>query len=191
MMVGAMADDEELDPEPQPDEALGLQHYRADCQRDPGQFAQLHGRAFLILQRAGERRLNRPKRFQSTLALQDPPAAARELDPSRYLVFPVRKSPRSTIDRFYSVGQTRNNDIVIRDATVSKSHAFFENAPDGDGLVLKDSRSRNGTFVNGAKIGAEGVRVQAGDRVRFGHVELKLLDVVQLCELVRRIRSSG
>ena len=137
---GAIADDEELDPQPQPDEALGLQHYRADCQRDPGLFAQLHGRAFLILQRAGERRLNRPKRFQGTLVRDDPPAVARELDPSRYLVFPVRKSPRSTIDRFYSVGQTRNNDIVIRDATVSKSHAFFENAPDGDGLVLGERR---------------------------------------------------
>jgi pSer/pThr/pTyr-binding forkhead associated (FHA) protein len=143
------------------------------------------------LQRAGERRLNRPKRFQSTLALTEPPATARELDPSRYLVFPLRKSPRSTIDRFYSVGQTRNNDIVIRDATVSKSHAFFENAQDGSGLVLKDSRSRNGTFVNGAKVPAEGTPVKPGDRVRFGHVELKLLDADQLCELVRRSKRSG
>jgi pSer/pThr/pTyr-binding forkhead associated (FHA) protein len=118
-----------------------------------------------------------------------PPVLARELDPSRYLVFAIRKSPRSTIDRFYSVGQTRNNDIVIRDATVSKSHAFFENTPDGKGLVLKDSRSRNGTFVNAARVPAEGTRVEPGDRIRFGHVELKLVDAAQLCELVRRSKS--
>jgi hypothetical protein len=184
-----MADDEELDPEPQADEAFGLQNYRDDCARDPGAFAQLHGRAFLLLQRAGERRLTRPKRFQSTLVSTKPPMIARELDPSRYLVFPIKKSPRSTIDRFYSVGQTRNNDIVIRDATVSKSHAFFENTPDGSALVLKDSRSRNGTFVNGAKVPAEGTRVQAGDRIRFGHVELKLLDAAQLRDLVQRIKA--
>jgi pSer/pThr/pTyr-binding forkhead associated (FHA) protein len=83
---------------------------------------------------------------------------------------------RSRIERFYSIGQTRNNDIVIRDATVSKSHAYFEHTPDGAGLMLKDSRSRNGTFVNGVRVPAEGTLVQPGDRLRFGHIELKLLD---------------
>src|SRR5689334_7222803 len=127
--TGAMADedeDEELELEPQPDEASGLDVYRADCERAPDQFAQRHGRAFLLMQRAGDRRLTRPRRFSSTLVSNKPPAIARELNPSRYLVFPVRKTARSTIQRFYSVGQTRNNDIVIRDATVSKFHAFFE-----------------------------------------------------------------
>jgi pSer/pThr/pTyr-binding forkhead associated (FHA) protein len=98
------------------------------------------------------------------------PVIGRELDPSRYLVFPVRKTARSTIARFYSIGQTRNNDIVIRDATVSKSHAYFEHTPDGVGLVLRDSRSRNGTYVNGIRVPLDGTLVQAGDRLRFGHV---------------------
>jgi hypothetical protein len=188
-MVGVMGDDEEIDPEPQADEAAGLQTFQDDCDRDPEWFSQLHGRAFLLLQRAGERRLTKPRRFSSTLVSTKPPMLVRELDPSRYLVFAVKKSPRSTIDRFYSVGQTRNNDIVIRDATVSKSHAYFENTPDGTGLVLKDSRSRNGTFVNGARVPTEGTRVQPGDRIRFGHVELKLLDAAQLCDLVRRSKG--
>ena len=187
--MGVMADDEPLDPEPHADEAAGLQTFQADCERDPEWFSQLHGRAFLLLQRAGERRLTTPRRFSSTLVSTKPPMLSRELDPSRYLVFPIKKTPRSTIDRFYSVGQTRNNDIVIRDATVSKSHAFFENTPDGTGLVLKDSRSRNGTFVNGARVPAEGIQVQPGDRIRFGHIELKLLDAAALCDLVRRCKS--
>ena len=188
-----MAEDDEelLETEPQADEASGLELYRDDCERDPASFARLHGRAFLLLQRAGERRLTKPRRFSSTMVSTKPPTLARELDPSRYLVFVVRKTPRSTIARFYSVGQTRNNDIVIRDATVSKAHAYFEDAPDGTGLVLKDSRSRNGTFVNGLRVTADGTAVKPGDRVRFGHIELKFLDAAQLCELVRKAKASG
>jgi hypothetical protein len=183
-----MDDEEQVEPEPLPDEVCGLDTYRDDCDRDPQFFGQKHGQAFLLLQRAGERRLTKPRRFHNTMVSVKPPTFVRELDPSRYLVFPVKKTPRSTIARFYSVGQTRNNDIVIRDATVSKSHAYFEHTPDGTGLVLKDARSRNGTFVNGVRVPTDGTVVQPNDRIRFGHVELKLLDVAGLCDLVRRSR---
>jgi hypothetical protein len=185
-----MDQDELLEPDPLPDEVYGLETYRDDCHRDAKLFSELHGRAFLLLQRAGDRRLTAPKRFHNTMVSTKPPAAVRELDPSRYLVFPVKKTGRSTIERFYSIGQTRNNDVVIRDATISKSHAYFENTPDGAGLVLRDSRSRNGTFVNGVRVPAEGTLVQAGDRIRFGHVELKLLDAAGLCDLVKRSKSA-
>lgn len=183
-------DDELLETEPQPDEASSLEPYRNDSERDPETFARMHGYAFLLMQRAGERRLTKPRRFSSTMVSTKPPTLARELDPSRYLVFSVRKTKRSTIARFYSVGQTRNNDIVIRDATVSKAHAYFEDAPDGSGLLLKDSRSRNGTFVNGHRVTADGTAVKPGDRVRFGNIELKFLDAVQLRELCRKTRQG-
>ena len=174
----------------QPDEAFHLEAFKGERNLDFEVFAKLHGRAFLLMQRAaGGERLHPPARPSRTLLTEEPDERT-DLPPSKYLVFPVRKTERSLIQRFYSVGQTRNNDIVIRDATVSKSHAFFENSADGSGLVLKDSRSRNGTFVNGAKVPAEGTRVQPGDRIRFGHVELKLLDAAQLCDLVRRSRSA-
>ena len=118
-----------------------------------------------------------------------PPDATRERSPSQYLVYPIRKTERSLIARFYSVGQTRNNDLVIRDVTVSKFHAFFQDDDGGHGFVLLDARSTNGTFVNERKVPRQGqgtpIKVRSGDKVRFGGVELSFLDAQELCELVR------
>ena len=185
-----MADeDDELDTEPAPDEAHRLDAFRVECQRDLAAFSKLHGRAFLLLRRSGEKPLNRPTRPGRTLVQSAPPEATRELSPSQYLVFPIRKTERSIIARFYSVGQTRNNDVVIRDVTVSKFHAFFQDADDGKAFVLLDARSTNGTFVNEARVPRQGVGnpipVRSGDKVRFGGVELSFLSAQELCELVR------
>jgi pSer/pThr/pTyr-binding forkhead associated (FHA) protein len=181
--------DDELDTEPAPDEAHRLDAFRVECQRDLRAFSRLHGRAFLLLRRGGEKPLNRPTRPTRTLVTSLPPEPSRELSPSQYLVFPIRKTERSIIARFYSVGQTRNNDVVIRDVTVSKFHAFFQDADDGEGFVLLDARSTNGTFVNEKRVPRQGlgnpVPVRTGDTVRFGGVELNFVTAQELCELVR------
>jgi hypothetical protein len=182
-------EDDELDTEPAPDEAHRLDAFRVECQRDLTAFSRLHGRAFLLLRRGGDKPLNRPTRPGRTLVQSTPPESSRELAPSQYLVFPIRKTERSIIARFYSVGQTRNNDVVIRDVTVSKFHAFFQDADDGKGFVLLDARSTNGTFVNEGRVPRQGlgnpVPVRSGDRVRFGGVELSFLTAQELCDLVR------
>ena len=182
-------EDDELDTEPAPDEAHRLDAFRVECQRDMAGFCRLHGRAFLLLRRSGDKPLNRPTRPGRTLVQSTPPESTRELSPSQYLVFPIRKTERSIIARFYSVGQTRNNDVVIRDVTVSKFHAFFQDAEDGKGFVLLDARSTNGTFVNEERVPRQGlgtpVPVRSGDKVRFGGVELSFMTAQELCELVR------
>ena len=189
----AEEDDDELDTEPAPDEAHRLDAFRMECQRDMSAFCRLHGRAFLLLRRGGDKPLNRPTRPGRTLVQSTPPEATRELSPSQYLVFPIRKTERSIIARFYSVGQTRNNDVVIRDVTVSKFHAFFQDAEDGKGFVLLDARSTNGTFVNEARVPRQGlgtpVPVRSGDKVRFGGVELSFMTAADLCALVRSVSS--
>jgi pSer/pThr/pTyr-binding forkhead associated (FHA) protein len=182
--------DDELDTEPAPDEAHRVDAFRLECQRDMAAFKKLHGRAFLLLRRGGDKALNRPTRPGiRTLVQSTPPDATRELAPSQYLVFPIRKTERSIIARFYSVGQTRNNDVVVRDVTVSKFHAFFQDADDGEGFVLLDARSTNGTFVNDRRVPRQGigdpVKVRSGDKVRFGSVELSFMSAEELCELVR------
>ena len=185
----AELEDDDLDPVQAPDEAHRLDAFRTECQRDLGAFSRLHGRAFLLLRRSGDKPLNRPTRPGRTLVQSTPPEATRELAPSQYLVFPIRKTERSIIARFYSVGQTRNNDVVVRDVTVSKFHAFFQDAEDGKGFVLLDARSTNGTFVNERRVPRQGmgapVPVRSGDKVRFGAVELSFLTAEELCELVR------
>jgi hypothetical protein len=55
---------------------------------------------------------------------------------------------------------------VISSPTVSRKHA--EIRVDGNRVFIKDLGSRNGTFVNGRKIGSEEVELQGGDTVQFG-----------------------
>lgn len=180
-------EDDELE-KMQPDEAFRLEAFKGERNLSLEAFEKLHGRAFLLMQRAGSKRLHMPSRPTRTL-LTDPEVPERSnLPPSKFLVFPVRKTERSLIARFYSVGQTRNNDIVIRDVSVSKSHAFFQDDDQG-GFTLQDARSTNGTFVNGKRVPRSGVgapvAVRAGDLVRFGTVELSFIDARSFRDLIR------
>jgi pSer/pThr/pTyr-binding forkhead associated (FHA) protein len=68
-----------------------------------------------------------------------------------------------------TVGRGPDNAIVIDDATVSGSHARLSEA--GGSWAVQDLGSTNGTFVNGKRV-THGV-VKAGDRLRFGSVELR------------------
>jgi pSer/pThr/pTyr-binding forkhead associated (FHA) protein len=176
--------------ENQPDECFALDAFKRECRLALPAFSKLHGRAFLLMQRSGSKaRLQMPQKPGRTLVTRPAPTT-QELPPSKYLVFPVRKTERSLIARFYSVGQTRNNDIVIRDVSVSKFHAFFQDAEDG-GFLLQDARSTNGTFVNGVRVPRQGqgdpIKVQSGDQVRFGAVELSFVDAAMFRELVQRV----
>ena len=178
------------DEESQPDECFALEAFKRECQLGLPAFSKLHGQAFLLLQRTGSKqRLQVPQGPGRTLVTRAV-TTTQELPPTRYLVFPVRKTERSLIARFYSVGQTRNNDVVVRDVSVSKFHAFFQDAEDG-GFLLQDARSTNGTFVNGLRVPRQGqgdpVRVQSGDQVRFGAVELSFLDAKAFRDLVQRV----
>jgi hypothetical protein len=95
-------------------------------------------------------------------------------DITRMLCFaqPVAKRAHVSFLREVSVGRARNHDIVLRHPSVSKFHATFDVAPTGE-LELKDRESRNGTFVNGARIAGR-VRISPGDTVRFGNVNARV-----------------
>jgi CRP-like cAMP-binding protein len=55
--------------------------------------------------------------------------------------------------------------------TLSRRHARLRRTPDG--YLLKEEEGRNGTFVNGNRIGpGQEVRLEEGDRIRFGLVEV-------------------
>ena len=64
----------------------------------------------------------------------------------------------------------RVNNVILSHPSVSGRHASLER--DGDGFVVKDLGSKNGTFINGKRIG-EG-RLEPGDTLGIGKVKLIL-----------------
>jgi pSer/pThr/pTyr-binding forkhead associated (FHA) protein len=70
------------------------------------------------------------------------------------------------------VGRTRENDLSIDDASVSKLHASLTVNDNGD-LIVADTGSTNGTFVNDERIPyGKAIIVGDGGRVRFGSVDV-------------------
>jgi len=67
------------------------------------------------------------------------------------------------------IGRDPHNDIVPKDAAVSKHHAIIERI--GEKLIVLDKESRNGTFVNGIKV--QSAELSDEDIVKFGN-ELNL-----------------
>jgi hypothetical protein len=71
-----------------------------------------------------------------------------------------------------SVGRSKENDLAIDDASVSKIHASLTVNSD-DALVVADTGSTNGTFVAGERISyGKAVIVGNGGVVKFGAVDV-------------------
>jgi pSer/pThr/pTyr-binding forkhead associated (FHA) protein len=87
-----------------------------------------------------------------------------------------------------TVGRTRNQDIVIAHASVSKFHAMFRTRQEGitSQLELADAGSRNGTWVNDQRLIIRGpaVPVHRDDRIRFADIALTLVDAETLWKAV-------
>jgi ABC transport system ATP-binding/permease protein len=83
------------------------------------------------------------------------------------------------------LGRDPNCDVVLDDPSVSRRHAALES--DGNGAFrLRDLASANGTFLDGIRIGQSGVPVSGGARLRFGEVQLQLVDDAAPARAVRR-----
>jgi hypothetical protein len=70
-----------------------------------------------------------------------------------------------------SVGRGDDNQIIIRDATVSAHHCQIL-VYDRE-VIVRESGSRNGTWVQGVAITGQ-MPVKSGQRIRFGVVEARL-----------------
>jgi hypothetical protein len=68
------------------------------------------------------------------------------------------------------LGRDPGCDIVLNDTKCSRRHAVVEDTPDG--LVVRDSGSANGVFVNERRVDRSFVR--PGDTIRLGDVRLRL-----------------
>lgn len=75
-------------------------------------------------------------------------------------------------DSLLRAGRLGSLEIVLEDSSVSRRHAEVR-LQNGNGWVVRDLESTNGTFVNGAKLVGTGERpVKARDIVQFGKVAL-------------------
>jgi DNA-binding CsgD family transcriptional regulator len=72
----------------------------------------------------------------------------------------------------YRVGRSSQCSFVISDLSVSRFHAQV--IVQKERVRIKDLGSRNGTFVDGARI--EEAEVQPGQSVRFGNAQFHLVD---------------
>jgi pSer/pThr/pTyr-binding forkhead associated (FHA) protein len=72
-----------------------------------------------------------------------------------------------------SVGRISDNELALNDASVSKIHAALLMNHEGT-LLVADTGSTNGTFINGRRISyGEARQIEAGDVVGFGDVEVR------------------
>ena len=69
-------------------------------------------------------------------------------------------------------GRASDNDVVIRDPTVSSHHAELRGDP-LHGVEIVDLDSRNGTFVNGKRV--ERAPLRDSDRIGLGYHEFRLV----------------
>jgi hypothetical protein len=84
--------------------------------------------------------------------------------------FPLVFKPRG---RRLNVGRGTDNDLTIDDASVSKIHAALL-MNQQETLLVADTGSTNGTYINGRRISyGEARQIEPGDVVAFGDVEVR------------------
>ena len=72
-----------------------------------------------------------------------------------------------------SVGRVSDNELALNDSSVSKIHAALTLNQQGT-LLVADTGSTNGTYVNGRRISyGEARQIEDGDVVGFGDVEVR------------------
>ncbi len=72
-----------------------------------------------------------------------------------------------------SVGRVADNELTLNDASVSKIHAALTMNQQGT-LLVADTGSTNGTYINGRRISyGEARQIEEGDVVGFGDVEVR------------------
>ena len=97
-------------------------------------------------------------------------------------------------DGAVSIGRSPDNGLQILVAEVSVKHGSI--GREGEAFILADSGSTNGTTVNGAPVGSDGVALSPMDKIVFGtfvpayFVPSVVLDSTPMEELIASIEAA-
>lgn len=87
----------------------------------------------------------------------------------------LARKPIWILDKPVHIGSDKHNQLTLKNPSVSPRHATISR--ENGNYLLKDHNSEAGTFVNGERIGQRSIK--NGDVIRFGHVQLKVSDVLE------------
>jgi hypothetical protein len=86
-------------------------------------------------------------------------------------VYPLAKKPGASFPDRITIGRTSNNDVVIADHSVSRLHAYVRR--DGNGWVVADAGSKNGSWLRGDALEPRRERpIPSRALLRIGDVDL-------------------
>ena len=81
----------------------------------------------------------------------------------------IKKRKSITNPDMITIGRSPENDIVLYNRLVSKSHAYLDLGASDEAIFLVDTKSTNGTFVNNIELSPTGnYQLVDGDEISFG-----------------------
>ena len=84
-------------------------------------------------------------------------------------VVEVKKRKNITNPNMITIGRSPENDIVLYNRLVSKSHAYLDLGSSDEAVYLVDTGSTNGTSVNNSRLAPSGnYKLADGDEISFG-----------------------
>ncbi len=89
---------------------------------------------------------------------------------------------------YWSIGRTRDNNIVIPDRWISRNHAMLQITEKGS-FYLIDLGSRNGTFLNKQRVSIP-VTLEDGDQITIGESEITFYASEIDSKIVHRSQNS-
>jgi hypothetical protein len=96
----------------------------------------------------------------------------------------IRRRGEGALGNRVSIGRAMNQDIILRHSSISKFHAYLQSTAD-DVWTVSDGGSKNGTSVNGARLGKDPRPLANGERLTFGSIEAVFIDARTVWRLLR------
>jgi hypothetical protein len=142
--------------------------------KPPCELTSLHPNGFLV--EKTERFFDDNVMFQFSTDVVEEKQVLEEIDyrvSSREIlgarVVEIKKRKNITNPHMITIGRSPENDIVLYNRFVSKSHAYLDVGSSDDAVYLVDTGSKNGTFVNGTQLAPSGnYKLAEGDEISFG-----------------------